>query len=415
MRSVLQRTASGARRPASGLLSACAAAPAAPAAPFLHSMARTHAAASFHTSSAVFAAPAKPAAAAAAAPAAGGKAGPAGPPAQDSPRWSAEGWDVTSLVPEVRPAIKTAEEAAADAAELEAAKVLPQLHAEVREKTGSKHAAYLRRQRLRIPGIICDRSAPRQNQLLISMDRFELEQLCRKYRRSVGHRVCLLHVEGQSAPLMVIPDEIIRHAVTQELQVVNWFLFKPKQEKVRVNIPVVFTGADDCIGVKRGGVLVILRDSVPCVWTGDENVPPFIHINLTNADGGKVSVTNAGTGIETPVIAPFAHFAGRCAHCSLLSIICSCLCAVSLLFSFRNADLALPTGLRLFSPSTDYVLATVLGHAKAREEEDETAPVVAAPVAHQPSAIQLEKEKKAKEKREEEEMVAQKLAQKARK
>ena len=93
----------------------------------------------------------------------------------------------------------------------------------------------------------------------------------------------------------------------------------------------------------------------------------------------------------------------------------SCLCAVSLLFSFRNADLALPTGLRLFSPSTDYVLATVLGHAKAREEEDETAPVVAAPVAHQPSAIQLEKEKKAKEKREEEEMVAQKLAQKARK
>jgi len=278
-------------------------------------------------------------------------------------------------VPAVQPALKTAEEAAQDAAELAASRVLPELHAEVREKVGSKHSSTLRNQRLRIPGIIQDRANPRRNQLLIDMDRFELESLCRKFRRSVRHRVCLLHIKGQAEPIKVIPEEFVRHALTHELQTVNWFLFKPNREKVRVNMPVVFTGADDCIGVKRGGVLVILRDTVPCVWTGDENVPPFIHIDLTHADGGRV---------------------------------------------FRNADMKLPTGLRLHSPRTDYVLATILGLSGKRNDDEEEAAAAAAAAAassttQQPSASQVEKEKKAKERREEEEMVAQKLAQKARK
>jgi large subunit ribosomal protein L25 len=244
----------------------------------------------FHASAAAaLAAPA----AAAAKPAAGGKgaaAASSGPPAPGSARYVREGWGQATLVPPVQPATKTAEEAAADAAELEASRVLPELHAEVRERTGSKYSAELRGQHLRIPGIVQDRSNPRGNQLLISMDRFELEKLCRKYRRSVRHRVCLLHIKGQPEPIKVIPDEFPRHAVTQDLLACNWFLFKPRREKVRVTMPIVFTGADECIGVKRGGVLVILRDAVPCVWTGDENVPPFIHIDLTNADGGKVSV-----------------------------------------------------------------------------------------------------------------------------
>ena len=138
----------------------------------------------------------------------------------------AEGWGAAPLVPEVLPALKSAEDAALDAAELAASLVLPVLHASVREQLGSKHSQWLRRQRLRIPGIITDRSQPRQNQLLIDIDRFELEQLCRKYRRSVGHRVCLMYVEGMAEPIKVIPDEIQRHAVTQELLVANWFIDK---------------------------------------------------------------------------------------------------------------------------------------------------------------------------------------------
>lgn len=82
-------------------------------------------------------------------------------------------------------------------------------------------------------------------------------------------------------------------------------------------------------------------------------------------------------------------------------------------FSFRNADLNLPTGLRLVDPSYDYVVATVLGvKSKGGAEEEEAAGATAAAAAAQPSAIQLEKEKKEKERREEEELVAQKLAQK---
>ena len=104
----------------------------------------------------------------------------------------------------------------------------------------------------------------------------------------------------------------------------------------------------------------------------------------------------------------------------LLTAFLSIACFFLLFFSssFRNDDLNLPVGLRLHSPQTDYVLATVLGHAKSREEDEPSAEAGAAGAAatpQQPSAIQLEKDKKAKERREEEEMVAQKLAQKARK
>ena len=255
------------------------------------------AAAAFHsTSHTFFAAPAaKPAAGK---PAASGPAGPsqlATPAEPASKRWTEEVWSQTRLVPLVAPDVKVNEEgfvsdAASDAAEMADAHVLPVLHAEIRERVGSKYSHQLRKERLRIPGIICDRSNPRQNQLLITLDRFELEKLARKYRRTLTHKVCLIKIEGQE-PIKVIADELTRHAVSNELMVANWFLFKPNKEKVRIKMPIVYTGTDDCIGVKRGGVIVIVRDHVPCVWTGDENIPPFIHIDMAQTDGGNVSDT----------------------------------------------------------------------------------------------------------------------------
>lgn len=324
--------------------------------------------AAFHSAAALTAAPAKPAGK----PAASGPSQLDAPPAPDSKRFYAEGWNQPRLVPIVSAAPKVGEDglvsdAASDAAEAADVNVLPILHAEVREEVGSKHSQYLRKQRMRIPGIICDRANPRQNQLLISIDRFELEKLARKYRRTIGHKVCLIKIDGQE-PIKVIADELIRHAVTNELLVANWFLFKPHVEKVRIKMPIVYTGTDECIGVKRGGVIVILRDFVPCVWTGDEHIPPFIHIDMANTDGGKV---------------------------------------------FRNADLHMPPGLRLLDAKFDYVVASVLGvKSKGGNEEEDASAAVAATTSQQPSAIQLEKEKKEKERREEEEMVAQKLAQK---
>lgn len=104
-----------------------------------------------------------------------------------------------------------------------------------------------------LAGLVADRANPRRNCLLIHMDRFELEKIARQYRRTVGHKVCLLHIEGQPEPLKVIPEEISRHAVTEELLNWNWMLFKPNMEKVKINIPLVYTGMDECIGVKRGG------------------------------------------------------------------------------------------------------------------------------------------------------------------
>lgn len=221
----------------------------------LASVAVAPAAASFHSSSlASFAAPA------AAGKAAGGAASAAAniPPPEGSTRWLKEGWGAPRLVPSVTAEAKVnadglvVDQAASDAAEAADRFTLPVLHAEVREHVGSRYSRYLRQQRMRIPGIICDRSNPRQNQLLISLDRFELEKLARQYRRTLTHKVCLIKIEGQE-PIKVIADELQRHAVTDELLVANWFLFKPNREQVRIKMPIVYTGTEECIGVKRGG------------------------------------------------------------------------------------------------------------------------------------------------------------------
>lgn len=102
-----------------------------------------------------------------------------------------------------------------------------------------------------------------------------------------------------------------------------------------------------------------------------------------------------------------------CAHTGLWIMLALHL---SLAFSFRNTDLPLPSGLRLFNPQKDIVLASIVGAkasmARAGPEETAAAAGATPAAAAQPSASQLEKEKKEKERKEEEEMVAQKMAQK---
>jgi len=324
----------------------------------------------FHSNAVTHAAPASKAAGKGGAAAAA--AAPTGPPAPGTPQYENESWSQESLVPTLREAVNlSGDDASSAATEASLSNTLPTIHAEIREHRGSKTSRSLRQDKLRVPGCITDRAAPRQNQLLISLDRFELEKICRTFRRSVGHKVMWMQIEGQAEPVKVIPEEIARHPVTQEILSANFFLFKPFQEKIKVHIPIVYTGMDECIGVKRGGVVVISRETVPCIWTGGDNIPPFLHINLTNADGGKV---------------------------------------------FRNADLVLPPHLRLHNPRADYVLASVVG-VKSRSmretaEDGAAAATTAAATPAAPSAAKLEKEKKEKERKEEEEMVAQKLAQK---
>lgn len=55
--------------------------------------------------------------------------------------------------------------------------------------------------------------------------------------------------------------------------------------KLKVNVPVVFKGQDDCPGLKKGGFLQEIRTSLVYLCPA-EHIPPKIEVDLTNLDIG---------------------------------------------------------------------------------------------------------------------------------
>lgn len=283
-----------------------------------------------------------------------------------STRWTSERWEVSTLVPTLKQGkLDVSHDHAKDPF------ALPLLHAQTRQNLSKYVTRKLRSELLRIPGIITDRHNPRNAALTVSFDRFELEAVCRNYGRSMGHKVVQIKLPELEKPILAIVEHVFRHTVTQEVLNISFFVFNPYEPIKLPFFPILFTGAEECVGVKRGGVLVINRDHVPVVWKGDHRIPACLTIDLANADQGRV---------------------------------------------FRNEDLIkqMPVGMRLFRPAFDYVIASVLGlKSKAlRDADDSASTTVASNTPAQPSAAALEKAKKEKEKAEEEEIIKNKMAQK---
>lgn len=169
-----------------------------------------------------------------------------------------------------------------------------QLNAEKREGVGKGAARALRREG-KIPAIIYGGT---KGEVSIATDFRELNI---EYQK--GHfssKVVELDVAGEK--IRTLPRDIQIHPVTDDVLHVD-FQRITKDQKVRVMVPVVLKDADKSPGLKRGGVLNIVRRDVELSCDID-SIPSRLVINLESlqiGDSVHVSAVDLPEG-ATPTI-----------------------------------------------------------------------------------------------------------------
>ena len=150
------------------------------------------------------------------------------------------------------------------------------LPAETRERAGKGASRALRREG-RVPAVIyCGNEEP----LSIHVEEKELRR-----QLGTGHffsSVVELTVGGKT--LRTLPKDVAFHPVNDRPLHVD-FLRLAKDAKVHVNVPVHFANEEASPGLKRGGVLNIVRHELDLICAPD-SIPEEISIDVTGLEVG---------------------------------------------------------------------------------------------------------------------------------
>jgi large subunit ribosomal protein L25 len=170
-----------------------------------------------------------------------------------------------------------------------------ELKASSRDGTG-KAANRIIRKEGRVPGIIYGDKQPPQNVTLEYREIFKQVQ--------TGHflsTVYMLDLEGRK--VRVIPKDVQLHPV-RDFPIHVDFLRISKGARVEVEVPVHFFGEADSPGLKRGGVLNIVRHQIELTCPADA-IPETIEVNLVGLDiGDSVHISSVALPENvTPTIA----------------------------------------------------------------------------------------------------------------
>ncbi|WP_342641292.1 50S ribosomal protein L25/general stress protein Ctc [Rhodoligotrophos ferricapiens] len=150
------------------------------------------------------------------------------------------------------------------------------LTAVVRDRAGKGAARAVRRQGL-VPGVIYGGKQEPQLVSLIYKDLMK-EVETGRFLSTIYD----LQVDGQT--VQVLPRDVQFEPVRDFLIHVD-FLRIAKDSHVTVSVPVVFINDESAPGIKRGGVLNIVRHEIELDCPAD-NIPEEITIDLTGADIG---------------------------------------------------------------------------------------------------------------------------------
>lgn len=107
----------------------------------------------------------------------------------------------------------------------------------------------------------------------------------------------LVNVEMEGKPLQVIPKEIQTHPVKGQIMHVD-FLRVGKNTLVTVDVPVHFSNEEESPGLKRGGMLNIVRHDVELKCPATD-IPAELKVDLTGLDIGdsvKISAIDLPKG-----------------------------------------------------------------------------------------------------------------------
>ncbi|QYU69445.1 50S ribosomal protein L25/general stress protein Ctc [Leptolyngbya sp. 15MV] len=150
------------------------------------------------------------------------------------------------------------------------------LPAEARERAGKGASRQLRREG-RVPAVIYGgKEAPQ----LIHVEAKELVR-----QLGTGHFMnSIVNIEVGGKSLRTLPKDVSLHPVSDRPEHVD-FLRLAKGAKVDVNVPVVFANEEKSPGLKKGGVLNIVRHELELVCDADK-IPSEITIDVTGKDVG---------------------------------------------------------------------------------------------------------------------------------
>lgn len=168
------------------------------------------------------------------------------------------------------------------------------LSAEARDRAGKGASRALRREG-RVPAVIYGN---KEEPVSIHIEeKFLNKQL------STGHfmnTVVMLDIGGKT--VRTLPKDVAFHPVTDRPLHVD-FLRISEHAKVHVEVPVHFTDEETSPGIKRGGVLNIVRHELELVCDAAE-IPDQVDISLAGFDVGDsihISAVKLPKGVESAI------------------------------------------------------------------------------------------------------------------
>jgi large subunit ribosomal protein L25 len=168
------------------------------------------------------------------------------------------------------------------------------LRVEARERAG-KGAARATRRDGRVPAVIYGNKETPQLVSLAPLD------LTRELHKKAFYAT-LFDLELNAKKIRVLPRDVQFDPVTDR-PIHADFLRVGAGTKVRVQIPVKFRNETTAPGIKRGGVLNIVRHEIEFICDA-ENIPPLIEVDLEGLDIGDtvhISMVKLPAGIRPTI------------------------------------------------------------------------------------------------------------------
>lgn len=168
------------------------------------------------------------------------------------------------------------------------------LPAETRDRAGKGASRSLRREG-RVPAVIYGGN---EEPLTIHVEEKELRR-----QLDTGHFFnSIVEVEVGGKKLRTLPKDVAFHPVNDRPLHVD-FLRLAKNAKVNVNVPVIFENEEGSPGLKRGGVLNVVRHELELVCDATK-IPENITIDVTGLDVGDsihISHVKLPSGSESAI------------------------------------------------------------------------------------------------------------------
>ena len=150
------------------------------------------------------------------------------------------------------------------------------LPAETRDRAGKGASRALRREG-RVPAVIY---GGKEEPTTIHVEERELIR-----QLDTGHFMnSIIEIEVGGKKVRTLPKDVALHPVTDRPEHVD-FLRLTKGAKVDVSVPVVFVDEEESPGLKKGGVLNVVRHELELVCDGDK-IPSEITISVKGKEVG---------------------------------------------------------------------------------------------------------------------------------